>query len=608
MLKSLLLPVLAAALAQGPPAPRDARPTADELARTAWTAAFRYESLQRRLAPPTWDSGRRGDACDERIGRFCLWYDAPDERPAPPPPPDPPEVEDARTVAVRAHRRWFSSQPEHPEAAGALIRYLIESDRAPEAVAAARTHVWAAGRTPACLLLLGLALHEAGDFAAAEAVFDSARGRLPAEERDRLDDARVLLERRERGRYADLSASERRAYNTRLWALSDPSLLDPGNERRSAHYARHAWATIFSRAPRVRGKVSWGDDHAEILLRFGLPSGRKRIRDFRPHLLSEDPRFIETFRDDAVALVPPALITRGLPHAPPPGVRHELTRDTAPSSYAPVRLRLRPLDHALTRVPKGDGAVLRIDALLRPDTIEPAIPASPQALVVVLDTLGSEIARALAAVRRTDEAGTVLHGSVEVPAGAWVYRIELLDEETALAGLAQYRVDVPPPLVPAAAGARAQALRLSDLVVAEPFGDAVPMAHDDPLLAPHPDLVLPPGARVGLFAEAHGLRRDGTYTVEWSVEREPEGSLLGAAVRWLGRQLGVLERQAPLRIRYEDVSVGGVAPISVNMDLPAAEPGLYRITLRVVNRVTGETRSADRLVRLAGATPVPARR
>lgn len=597
----LLAALLPGSAQEDPAALRQTAPDPGDLARVARSAAFRYESLQRRLAPSTFDSGRRTDQCDERIGRFCFWYDDPAERPEPPPPPEPPEVADARTVAVRAHRRWFSAEPDHPEAAGFLIRYLVESDRAREAIAAARTHAWAAQRGPDALLLLGLALHHHGDFVAAEAVFDTARAGMEVERRRRLDDVRALLEPRERGRYGDLEPGARDAYNARLWALSDPSLLVPGNERRSGHYARHAWARIHAESPRVRGEVSWGRDLEEILLRFGNPTGRKRIRDFQPHLLSADPRFIETYGTGAVALVPPALLTRGLPAAPPPGLRHELVRDTAPSVYSPVRLRLRALDHVLSRVPYDGGAVVRVDARLLPDTIEPAVPAAPRALLAVLDTLGAEMIRREAEILRGDDAGTVLTAAVRLPPGSWVYRIELLDDSTGLAALSQYRLDVADPA--GSAQTSAPGAMLSDLIVAEPFGELLPDAYDDPLLRPHPSLILPTGARVGLFAEARGLRRDGRYSVEWSVDPVARGSLLGQAFQWLGRRLGLVEREEPLRIRWDDIARSGRAPIAVNMDLSEADAGLYRIALRVTDAVTGEARTSERLVRLSADPP-----
>lgn len=608
MLRLLLAAAVLLSAAPDPAlAAQTGAPDPAELARVARTASFRYESLQRRLAPETNEGGRRSDQCDERIGRFCFWYDAPSERPDPPLPPEPPEVADARVVAVEAHRRWFSAAPDDHQAAGFLIRYLVEDGRSSEAVAAARTHAWAAKRGPDALFILGLALHYAEDFAAAEAVFDSARAAMDEQRRRAVDDVRVLLDRSERGPYADLPPDARERYERRFWAFSDPSFLQPGNERRSGHYARHAWVRIHERAPRVRGKISWGDDHEEILIRFGLPVSRKRIRDFPPSFIQSDPRFIESFDPGSVALVPPTLLTRGLPETPPPGLRHELVRDTAPSSYAPVRLRLDALDVVVSRFPTHYGARLRFDAVLAPDTIEPRVPVEPRGLVVILDTLGNELSREPSPARRRGDS-TVISARAAVPPGEWVYRVEVLDDATALAGLAQYRVSVPSPGSPLEGDAAdpRSGFTLSDLIVAEPFGDSLPMAHDDPLLRPYPSLLLPTGTAVGLFAEARGLRREGRYAVEWSVEEQREGSIFGQAARWLGRRLGLIQREEPLRVRWEDVAIGGMVPVAVNIDLSEMDDGLYRVRLRVTDEVTGVARTAERLVRLSGgSTPAP---
>ncbi|HSH44602.1 MAG TPA: hypothetical protein VK966_02030, partial [Longimicrobiales bacterium] len=204
MLTALLFAGLAVIPRQDTVSQRAASPGPEELARAASTAAYRYESRLWRLVPTT-PGGSRPDRCHEVVGRFCLWHDSPGSPPPPPPDSVPAAVEEARVVAVRAHRLWFSAAPHNTRAAGALVRFLIEDGRTREAVAAARAHAWVADRAPVSLLLLGLALHEAADFVAAEAVFDSARAAADEETRTRWDDVRVLLEPDERDRYDDLT-------------------------------------------------------------------------------------------------------------------------------------------------------------------------------------------------------------------------------------------------------------------------------------------------------------------------------------------------------------------------------------------------------------------
>ena len=596
MLEALLLASLSVVPFQAAPQ-QDAR----ALGRAARTAQFHYESLLRRRAPYRMGGGYGGE-CDEIIGRFCFRFDGEDAPPAPLPEPAHPDIGRARLAAIRAHRRWFSAAPASSEATGALIRYLIEDERWSEALAAARTHAWAAERTAESLLLLGLALHYASDFAAAEAVFDSARAAADPEVRRRWDDVGVLLEPGERGRYGRLEDSARVDYERVLWAMSDPSLLVPGNERRSGHYARHAWIQILSEAPRVNGTISWGSDHEEILLRYGLPVHRERMR--HPIMMHEtELRMVETFDPNAVAFVPAAMSTRGVPEAPPPGVRPELERDTARSAYAPLaHPRLRGLAGQASRFPVGSAYLLRIDALLPPDTLSPRAPIPPRALLAVFDTLGNELSRASAEVEIRSDSSTVVRARVAVPPGTAVYHLEVIGDAGSRGGLARYRIDLP-----AVAG-----LALSDLVVAEPFGDSLPRSRDDPGLRPLPSLVVPHGRGLGVFAEVSGLDRypgDARYTVEWWVEDAEPGSLLGRAFRWLGERLGVVGRPEPLRTRWDGVSDTGSAAVAFTLDMEDADPGLYRIGLTVRDRVTGEERSATRLIRVdpsAAGPPVRA--
>lgn len=578
------------------PAPQD---TVRRLERAASSAAFHYESLLRRRAPERLGGGFGGE-CDEIVGRFCFRFGS-DDTPDPPPEPEHPDVRDARTRAVVAHRRWFAADPADSEAAGALLRYLVDADRAREAVSAARTHAWAAGRTPESLLLLGLALHEAAEFVEAEAVFDSARADLPEERRRELDSIEKLLEPDERKGYRQLDDDARARFESRFWAFSDPSFIDPGNERRSAHYARHAWAAILAEAPRANGMISWGSDHEEILIRYGLPVSRERVR--RPVVTLETRlNMIESYDPHAVALVPAWLLTRGMPPIPEPGVRHEMERDTARAGYAPVRRhRLRGLDAQVALFPTASGSILRVDAVLPPDTVSPVAPRRPQGRLVVLDTLARERARVPAAARVREDSATVLSAETELPPGSWVYRIEVVDRDsTDHAGLSQYRLDVPPP----------EGLRVSDLLVAADVAGEPPTTRQDPRLSASPDLVLRTGQAVLLYAEVAGLERIGEtarYGIEWWIEDAEPGSLLGRAVGWVGRQLGLASEDEPTRVRWEDISTDTPVPVAFTLDLAGAEAGLHRIGLTVRDRVSGESRTVRRLIRLdPSAPPLPA--
>jgi hypothetical protein len=562
--------------------------------RDARSAAFAYERLLFSTAPEQFGGGYGGQ-CDERIGRFCFRFGSPGT-PRRPPDPEPAQVQAARTDAIRAHRRWFAFAPDERRAAGPLIRYLIESDRAGEAVAAARTHVWATDGTAESLLFLGLALHYARDFAAAESAFDNARTLSTERERRRLDDISLLLETGEHSRYRGLRDDERVRYEARFWAFSDPWLMEPGNERRSAHYARHAWSRILAEAPQVAGRMRWGSDHHEIVVRYGRTTSRRRVREGYP-TMQRTASLVEWFDPGRIALSPEALTTEGIPYTPPPGTRPDIERDTVRTQYAPLGVRrTRGLLVQPTVFPAPNPG-LRVDAMLPVDPSDPVLPVRPRGIVVVMDTLGREVSRTTVEPRVRRDSATVLSVEQPLPPGSYVYRVEVRDDATGAAGLAQHRIDVPEP----------GGLMVSDLLVALP-GAEPPSSRADPDLHGIPDLVLPPGQPVALYAEVSGLALEGraaSFAVQWWVERDEDGGLLRRAARWVGQRIGVVEAELPTRLEWEEGAPTDMERIFVTIHLEDAEAGLHRLGLRVRDRISGQERAVTRLIRVDPGARAP---
>jgi len=572
-----------------------------QAASDARSAAYRYERLLVSTAPEHF-GGRPGDRCDEQIGRFCFWHRTPGT-PGRPILPDPPDVVAAREAAIHAFRRWFTLAPADRAVVGPLVRYLIESERPSEAAAAARAHVWSNDGDSESLLFLGLALHYSGDFVASEDAFDRARAAMSADERRRLDDLSKLLERAESSHYRRLPDDERSEYEAAFWALSDTWYLEPGNERRSGHYARHAWSRIHAMAPRVDGRLRWGADHDEILIRYGLPTGRARARQASSMAAMHRPTsLVEWFSPHRLAVTPGDMVTGGIPYAPPSGMRPEVERDTVRSYYAPVTIRrTRGLVVQPSVFPVADGGTVRVDAALPPDTTAPIAPLAPRALLVILDTLGRELARTPATVRVRDDAVTVAYAEQEMPPGAYVYRMEVMDDSTRLGGLAQYRIDVPSP----------NGLSVSDLLIAHPVAGEGPSSRSDPVLEPTAQLVVPPGQELGLYAEVSGLRVDGSgaaFAVEWWTERAEQEGLLRRAARWVGRQVGLAGEDEPTRVGWEEGSPEDAQVVFISLSLDDMDSGLHRVGLRVRDRLSGEEQSVSRLIRIdPGARPLPRR-
>jgi hypothetical protein len=592
VLKAVLIASLAVPLADGL-----AQDSVRDAARQARATAAAYERAVVRSAPQHFGS-RYTDRCDERIGRYCFWFSAPD-RPRRPVDPETPEVASARATAIHAFRRWFALAPDHRAAAGPLIRYLIEGDRTREAVAAARAHVWAADRSAESFLFLGLALHNDQDITAAEAMFDSARARAAPDERRRLDDLTLLLERRERTHYRSLDNGGRAEYEARFWALSDPWMMRPGNERRSGHYARHALSRIQAMAPRVEGRLRWGRDDHEILLRYGPATGRQRLLDLSPGS-GGYMTLVEWFDPRRVALTPERLVTSGLPSTPQPGERPWIEQDTVRSDYAPLGMRrARGLIVTATLFPGAGGSGLRVDALLPPDSVEPRVPVDPRGILVVLDTMGAEVGRVHAEVRVAYDTLTLVSVGHPLEPGAWVYRVEVRDDSTGLGGLAQYRIDVP----------AVEGLAVSDLLVAMPgSAERGPGVAGDALEG-IPRLVFRGGEEIAVFAEVTGLAvADGgaSLDVQWWVEPAGPGGILRRAARWVGERVGLVDPSPPLRVVWREGGTEGTHGVLLDLRLPDLDRGLHHLGLRVVDRVSGDQREAMRLIRVdPEAPPLP---
>ncbi|MCI0432446.1 MAG: hypothetical protein L0271_02180, partial [Gemmatimonadetes bacterium] len=332
-----------------------------KLRETARRAEVRFERLARSMAPVRM-GGSDGSRCDERIGRFCLIYDS---GRLPDPAPEPMAVTEARRTAIEALRHAFSHLPGDFETAGPLIRYLIEDDRADEAVPAARLFFAESRDSIWGPLLVGFALHAAQRDTAATRFFDLALPRLDEKERARIADVEWLLGHPDRGAYRRLDAPAKHAFRQRLWRLSDPLYLTPGNERANEHIARHVWSRILAHTPIVHDMVRWGDDLEQLTVRYGIPSSRTRS----PGWGLTEGSLTEHYDPDQLAWVPEDLLTRGPNRTPPPGEPWELDAKRNRSGYAPATLRrLRPLRHQVSRFPHGRSWILRVDAAFGGDS------------------------------------------------------------------------------------------------------------------------------------------------------------------------------------------------------------------------------------------------
>lgn len=570
---------------------------AEEVRASARKAEAAYERAARRFAPLVgW--GRGSSDCDEIVGRFCIRFDAEGVKTVP--PQEPARIIDARRAAIDTLRRAFTLLPGDPAVAGPLVRLLIEDERAAEAVPAALTFAGMTSDSVSGPLVEGLALHAAGEDSAAGAAFDRALARMDPERASRVTNLEWLLSPHERSRYRRLEGEARRIYEETVWRLADPIYLTSFNERWAEHVARYSYARLLERAPLVRDMSRWGRDLEQLAIRYGVAHRRGRQNGVR----LDETTIVEYYEPDQLSYVIPDYLTRGMPPQPPPGMRWPLAEERARSGYAPAGIRsMDELPHQLTRVPVPDGWIVRVDGDFGLDTLarvppEPlpgdtARPPAPDPVAVAagLFLLDLDGAAALVGDVRGDVPlrGDSARVSFELPLapGTYAYSLEALEPATRTARRARYRLEIEDE----------NGLRVSDVVVAQPFEGGVPASYRDSRLVPLTDLVVTTASRIGIYAQAVD-DAPGPHRIEVAIRRGDRGSLPARIVSWLGQTLGLTDEPTPARVAWSAQHTEGPLIVAIDLGLADVTRGLHVIEVTVVNTRTGESGSGQRIVRI----------
>ena len=322
VLLGLMTPAGAGAAQATHPASAADSAATDQAARAAQRA---FETERRAYLPIDLDDGR--GPCDATIGRFCYWY-----RPAVE-PDEPDRIGVARLLLLARLDDAARARPTDDWIAGQRVRYLVEHRWADTAVAAARecrgTRWW-------CLALEGYARHGLRDYAGADSVYAAAFGAMPPAERCRWSNLSTLLADGDARRYRRLTCAQRQAANQRIWWLAQPFYSVPGHDLRTEHYARLTMTGMLRNAASPHD-LAWGDDLAELVVRYGWPTWW--TRPFAragavetPAALGHEPA--PSFWFFAEPSVPDSA-GRDREAAP----RWDVSRDRPPSRYAPPYAR-----------------------------------------------------------------------------------------------------------------------------------------------------------------------------------------------------------------------------------------------------------------------------
>ena len=549
--------------------------------RHARTLQLRFERLRLRHLPRTPHAD--GHACDEIIGRLCVWDDGDDDWE--------PKEEAAEIVAGRERLlagldSLATLVPGDHWVLGQRIRYLVESGRLQDAeVVAAACGLPSGWR---CDAHLGHVLHHRTDFLRSEAAFGRALDAMPPDVRDEWTSPRPVLGRElRRWRSAQPDTSQALA---RLWTLADPLFLAEGNDRWTAHLSRWSYAMTAERAANPYD-INWGRDFTEVTVRYGWPIAWERswprvgltrssvtgrdfttaFRAFPPlDVLGRGPsgreRVIWEEGEDhpRSAYLPPYLDSLGELDAQVgrfwrPGHVVVMAAWRAPHESPADALAGRPNESARTS-PAGRGGNARDDGAPGPG------PPSP-----VLSGLFVEREGAVAAdVRTIAEQGGTVRLRARVPWTQWgVVSLEAWAPD--LRSAHRRRVGMGFPQLPAGLFA------LSDLVLLEAGMEVFEFGDLPGALRPNSELAAGETLNVALEVYGLGVRPE---TVQFSarVEGRDDGFL-----RRVGRRLRLLDAPEVVSIAWRESGPESPGPLlrTLQVGLSGLEPGEYALVVEV---------------------------
>jgi hypothetical protein len=505
-----------------------------------------------------------GGACDERIGRICIWFGGEDEERF---PAELREVGQARVELIRSLSAGFGARPDR-WILGQLVHYLVESRNFDEAERVATA--CGVSETWWCSALAAYTLHVRGEYVEAEAGFREAFAQMPDSVRQAWTSPRYIFTQDAREAFDALDPFERERSWELLWRLSDPLFLVEGNDYFTDHYARLVLAENRRGAVDPLG-LEWAEDLDETLIRYGRNTGYSRTQN-RPSFGLQDTRrmvghhhpksrgylFPEEFLASPSDIPPESWVT-----AP----RESRTWYAPP--YAPD---VEGLETQVGRFRRGErmlvvgayrpmveGDLGRSVFAWGPDG---GVEGTPHAALFLVSEEGGEPPY----VQGQEPEGVLF---LEVPPGRYVSGLEVVNVEGRRAWRARQGV-VQHALLPGM-------VDVSDLMILKE-GAPLPASLEDAMSNLRRGVRLRRGERFAVLWEAYGLRVREPVRVTIGFSRGRPGFL-----ERVGEFLGVLDPPQPVDITFEDVGPDDLqyAFRAAELELPDLDPGEYTLHLRL---------------------------
>ena len=512
-----------------------------EARRKATSAQARFEFLRRVNLPIEYSGG--GD-CDARVGRFCQ-YNTPDDTLE---ARQPRVIRRARETLIASLDSAQKKSPRDGWITGQRVRYLIEARNDTAALRVARecqaAEWW-------CDALEGLALHELREIPAADSAFNRALATMPANEKCRWTDVTPLLDAAMRSRFKKVGCGKNEVVAGRLWWLADPFWSQPGNDRRTEHYARHTMAKI-QEPSRNAYNISWANDLREMVVRYGW--ARYWTRGHASALSPNDAPVSGHEATPNYHFVPVSLTADTVPK-----VKFDIDLDESAERYSSViAKRVFEIQPQVAVFRRGDSAkvVVAYDVALRKELdsmqVWGALALAPDEHSPVISSTGS-----------AERKGAM---SVMVLPQPHVVSLEVIDT-VAHRGAAWSRS------VLNIASLKPGEIAISDPLLYDPGDEEIGDLESAMRTALGSNTVK--RGKVGLYWEMYGLAQtDSTRPISLTLTRINQGAL-----RKLGESMGLTSRMSPLKIQWNQFATGMIASRSIALDLTQIPRGRYLLRI-----------------------------
>ncbi len=553
-------------LSSGPTPRADVRVSgvdSSRLVRSARSAQSSFEAFRRRHLPI---AATGSGWCDVHVGRYCYWRADEDaeHRPA-----EDPSIARRRDELIRVLDSTSRVVPGDAWIAGQDVRYLVEADRANDAIRFAGTECRASASW--CAALAGFAAHSASRFATADSAFAVALEAMKPDERCRWLDISELVDDATAKRFDALDCDARVAFARRLLRLAAPLYSVSATDLYTEHLARVTRSRIGDGSANVE-EGAWGDDQWKLTIRYGWPRWFTRSLPSSSSLYETSS--ITGHDGLPYNFLPSGEALRRLAHLTTADWALEDAR--ALTGYAPLYARsLHDLPSQLAVFRRGDSTLIIGAWDARRDTT-----LLGRALVAAVALAGDSGSMVMA---RDTSAKTVgrIAGTGVIDSG--LVSLELLAASDHRA--ARVRVGLPP--------RGSGRLALSSLLLYAPSTEPAfnIAAVKDSALA---SSIIPASRSVGVYWESYGVR-DGGEPVHFSLTVEQVG------VSWARRAAARFHLADPttsLRLQWDEVAQPDqhIAGRGVRVDLSRLRGGRYVITLDVSARDGALASSAKEIV------------